>query len=73
MGTAKGQSRRQLVGLAEAAERADVSIATIRRRISDGSLPAVRVGPKLLKVDLADLDKLARPVPAAAAQTRRAG
>ena len=52
----------QLVGLAAGAERLDVSVKTVRRRIAEGLLPAYRVG-RLLKVDPADLDRLARPVP----------
>jgi excisionase family DNA binding protein len=38
-----------------------VSARTIRRRIADGKLPARRVGPRLLQVNLADLDELIRP------------
>lgn len=56
---------RARVGLAEAADHADVSIRTLRRRIADGSLPAYRVGPRLIKVELADVDKLARRIPTA--------
>jgi excisionase family DNA binding protein len=48
----------------QAAEYAGVSVKTIRRRILDGSLPAQRFGPRLLRLDRADLDRLFRPVPA---------
>jgi excisionase family DNA binding protein len=41
----------RLMGIAEAAEYANVHPSTLRRRIADGQLPAYRVGPKLLKVD----------------------
>jgi excisionase family DNA binding protein len=49
----------------ESAAYAGVSVKTIRRRILDGSLPAHRMGPRLLRIDRADLDRLFRPVPAA--------
>lgn len=55
----------QPLSIAQAAERAGVSPDTIRRRIADGTLPAYRVGPKLIRVDAADVDaRLRRPIPA---------
>ena len=54
---------RQLRSVAEAAAIADVSARTIRRWIASGLLPGYRVGPRLVKVDLADLDQLARRIP----------
>lgn len=56
----------ELVGLTEAADRLNVSYRTLRRWINEGRLNAVRVGPKLLKVSLEDLDKLHQPVGGAA-------
>ena len=56
----------ELVGLPEAADYCDVSYRTIRRWIVDGRLKAVRVGPRLLKVSIADLDALQQPVGGAA-------
>jgi excisionase family DNA binding protein len=56
--------RRKWESVASAAEYAGVSAKTIRRRILDGSLPAHRFGPQLIKIDRADLDQLFRPVPA---------
>lgn len=53
------------ISIAQAAERAGVSRDTIRRRIADGSLPAYRMGPRLIRLDPADVDALLRPVPAA--------
>jgi excisionase family DNA binding protein len=47
----------------ECAAIAGVSVKTIRRRILDGTLPAHRMGPVLLRIDRADLDRLFRPVP----------
>ena len=54
--------RRRLVALSVFAEHADVSTKTIRRRISDGTLPAYRVG-RLIKLDLADLERIAVRIP----------
>ncbi|MGA9492893.1 MAG: helix-turn-helix domain-containing protein [Mycobacterium sp.] len=56
----------ELVGLPEAAEYCDVNYRTIRRWISAGRLNAVRVGPRLLKVAVADLEALQQPVGGAA-------
>ncbi|BCI83173.1 hypothetical protein MTY66_47980 [Mycolicibacterium sp. TY66] len=53
---------RQWIGLPEAAELCGVHYRTLRKWIAEGRLNAVRVGPKLLKVDAADLDKLMKPV-----------
>ena len=54
------------IGLREAGERCDVDPRTIRRWISEGRLTAYRVGPRLIKIDVAELDKLVRPVGGAA-------
>lgn len=59
-------SSRRLVSIADAAEYADVHPATIRRYISSGRLTGYRVGPRLVKIDLAELNDLARPIPTAA-------
>ena len=53
---------RRLAGLAKAAEIADVHPITIRRWGEEGRLPLYRVGPRLLKVDLDELDALLRPI-----------
>ena len=52
----------ELIGLQEAADRCDVSYRTIRRYIASGRLKAVRVGPRVLKVDIADVENLLHPV-----------
>lgn len=56
----------ELIGLTEAAERCGVSYRTIRRYIAAGRLDAVRIGPRLLKVDAAAVEALMRPVGGAA-------
>ncbi len=62
---------KQLIAVAGAAAYADVSIRTIRRWIAAGDLRAYRVGPRVVRVDLADLERLARPIRTAALADRR--
>lgn len=56
---------RRLVKIAQAAEYADVHPLTIRRWIAAGRIPGYRLGPKLLKVDLNELEAMLEPIPAA--------
>lgn len=56
---------RRLVPLAQASEYASCSTKTLRRRIADGSLTGYRMGPRLLRVDLNELEDLLRPIPTA--------
>lgn len=56
---------RRLESIQNAAAYADVSPKTIRRRISDGSLTGYRMGPRLVRVDLNELDAMLRPIPTA--------
>lgn len=44
----------KLVSLAEAAEQFGISVKTLRRRISDGTMRGYRVG-RLIRVDLNNL------------------
>lgn len=53
----------RFASISEGAEYADVSTRTIRRWIAEGRLPGYRVGPRLLKIDLADLDRLCVRIP----------
>lgn len=57
--------RRQFESLADAADRTGLSIRTLRRRIAAGQLPAYRSGPRVLRVDPADVDRLMVLVPTA--------
>lgn len=52
----------ELIGLQEAADRCGVCYRTIRRYIAAGHLNAVRVGPRLLKIDAAELERIKQPV-----------
>lgn len=44
----------------EVAQRYGVHPATVRRWVSDGRLPAVRVGPRQLRIRVADLAQVVR-------------
>lgn len=57
------KSRRQFESLSDAAERTGLSVRTLRRRIAAGQLPAYRSGPRVLRVDPADVDRLMVLVP----------
>jgi excisionase family DNA binding protein len=67
------QLPRQLITLSAAAEQLGVCTRTIRRWISEGELRAYRVGPRILRVDQADLDKLLRPLPTLGRSPRATG
>jgi excisionase family DNA binding protein len=56
------RTTRHLVSIPDAAEYAGVSPRTIRRRITDGSLAGYRMGPRLIRVDLGELDALLSPI-----------
>jgi excisionase family DNA binding protein len=58
-------SRRELLTLAEAAEYAAVSERSIRRYIASGRLIAYRAGPRLIRIDRAELDAMLQPIPSA--------
>lgn len=55
--------RRQYESLREAAERTGISERTLRRRISEGKLPAYHVGSRIIRVVAADVDRLMVPIP----------
>jgi excisionase family DNA binding protein len=58
-------ARRELVSLAEAGRLLNCSPRTVRRRIADGQLRAYRNGPRLIAIDLADVEALLQPIPSA--------
>jgi hypothetical protein len=43
----------------------DRTMRTLRRYIAHGRLTGYRVGPRLIKVDLNELDAMASPIPTA--------
>jgi excisionase family DNA binding protein len=58
----RARRERRLVTIAVAAEYVDVHPRTLRRWIAAGRLPAYRLGPRLIKLDLDELDEFMRPV-----------
>ncbi|MCM1011767.1 helix-turn-helix domain-containing protein [Brevibacterium sp. XM4083] len=54
VGSQSGSSGLDLVSLADAAEQFGVSVKTLRRRISDGTIHGYRVG-RLIRVDMKEL------------------
>lgn len=61
----KSARARNLISVDAAAIYLGLNPRTIRRYITDGVLPAYRVGGTLIRVDQADVDALIRPIPAA--------
>lgn len=53
------------VSLDEAAEIMSLSTRTIRRRISDGTIPAYQCGRRAIRIRLDDLEAALRRLPAA--------
>jgi excisionase family DNA binding protein len=54
---------RKYISIGAAAEYLDVTPKTIRRFISEGRLPAYRLGKRMLRVDLADVQALPWQIP----------
>lgn len=52
----------ELISLQDAADRCGVCYRTMRRYVASGRLDAVRIGPRLLKVDAAAVEALMTPV-----------
>ena len=67
-GLAENQNLAHLdvLNVKQAAEYFGCSTDTIRNRIEDGSLPAYRMGKRLIRIKRADLEKLFRVIPSAA-------
>jgi hypothetical protein len=57
---------RRFGSIDRAARIGDVSPKTIRRRIADGSLTGYRFGPRIIRVDLDEVESLFTPMPTAA-------
>ena len=63
----KNKAVRRLESIASAAEIYGVSSKTIRRWIAAGRITGYRFGPRMLRVDLDELDSLLRPLAAGGA------
>ncbi len=50
------------LSVAEAALRLGVDSKTIRRMIARGDLPARRIGPRLIRIRVADIDAVGTPL-----------
>ncbi len=61
----------EYLSLKRAAERFGVCERTLRRRISEGVLPAYRFGPRAIRIKAADLENLGTPIPSGEATTYR--
>jgi excisionase family DNA binding protein len=55
--------RRRFIRQEVAAERWDVSVDTIRRMISAGSITGYRLNGRIIRVDMAEVDAAFRPIP----------
>jgi excisionase family DNA binding protein len=61
----KAASRGRLVTIADAAEHCAANERTVRRWIESGVIAGYRTGPRLLRVDIDEIDRRAvRPIPA---------
>ena len=56
---------KRLVPLDAAAEYVSCNERTIRRYIAAGRLTGYRVGPRMIRVDLDELEAMLRPIPTA--------
>ncbi len=57
------ETQRRIASINAAAEYAGVSTKTVRRYIASGRLTGYRIGPRLIKIDLAEVDALLSPIP----------
>jgi excisionase family DNA binding protein len=60
---AKTPPPRRLGSIPTAAEMAVCSTKTIRRLIAQGDLTGYRLGSRMIRVDLNELDEIMRPIP----------
>ena len=71
MPTSVSAQSRECLTLADAADRLGVSTATVRRRITDGQFRAFRMGSRLIRIRVADLDRMLMEIPNVLTGTRR--
>lgn len=62
----------KFASLATAADIAGVSVKSIRRYIAAGRITGYRVGPRMIRVNIAELQDLLAPIPTGAAQSQKA-
>lgn len=51
-----------MVSIAETADYLGICTKTVRRYIADGRLRAVRLGPRLIRVERSSVEELMRPI-----------
>ncbi|UQB74694.1 helix-turn-helix domain-containing protein [Rhodococcus ruber] len=61
----KNKSQRRLATIPQAADEYGVCTKTIRRYIAAGRITGYRFGPRMIRVDLDEIDALLRPMAAA--------
>lgn len=54
-----------LLTISDVADQLQVSKKTVRRWIADGRLPAIRLGPTLIRIDASSVEALRSPIPSA--------
>jgi excisionase family DNA binding protein len=59
----KSPFKRTLVDVDTAAEYLGLTARTVRRWIADGQLPGYQVGGHAVRLDVADVEALVRPIP----------
>lgn len=65
MASSTTAAHRHLVSINQAADYAGVSPKTIRRRIADGSITGYRMGRRLIRIDLDQLEQTLQVIPTA--------
>ena len=55
---------RRWVAQDEAADYLGIDSTTLRRMVAKGQVTGYRIGPRLIRFDLEELDALMRPIPA---------
>lgn len=63
--TCPTKNPRNFESVADVAARYRVTTRTVRRWIAEGRLTAYRVGPTLIRLDVAEVDRLLSPIPTA--------
>lgn len=61
----RSRPERRLTSIEGAAEYADCSTKTVRRYIAAGRLTGYRLGARMVRVDLNEIDEMLRPIPTA--------
>jgi len=65
MTTPSRPSQRHCESVGDAAARVGVSTKTVRRWIASGQLAGYRIGPRLLRIDPDDVDRMLTLIPSA--------